>query len=450
MTIFRKLTFRPLTNTSNSHNRTLLLLYSTSLALTFISFFTVSNLTKTPDSYQYLAAALTFKNSMQFPASYHLWPPGFPAVLSLFLSSDGSLSTHIVLLNAMCFFLSISCLSACQYEVNLSPLPAIIFAVIAAFVSANQVILRYLWSEPLFCLTTCYSLIYWLKYCTTGHGRFQFYSLALMSFSLLLRHAGLVLLCTFIVSALWLHRRSLALLVNQLGKIMLFSIPYWCWIAWTLAQTNTFAGDRSSSTNGLFRNLHAAGDAILHWFFPHRYFDLTSEYPLIFIVAFLFFVISTGCWYGIKLIARPTEPQGADNFENVAIFCTSVYLVGYVAFVVLAASITYLDLPNDRYLAPIVGPMLIFFACFFKQVKKGLALNRAKRLFLTSVFLTYFCYWTLASNPLADIMLASAYNEGPAEIKARNYDQANFDDSARRASVYIFSYTKPQQAASIA
>ena len=334
--------------------------------------------TKTPDSLHYLDAATRVATKGEYGDDYLLWPPLYPTILApgvaLGLEDDFGYLNFFLLASTIL----ISMLLA--HLLGAGSILAALAGVSVGFSSPTRMIFGTLWSETLFLPLTLAWLLNWSRYLARYKDADLAWACIFMGLCLLTRHVSVTLVGTMLATLLWRcrHKLSWNSLLKPLAAIGLSMAPYLLWLWRTYIVSGTLTGPRPPQFLPFETLLLGLPSTLSHWLLPSIY--LTGRDPWAITVSVGLILIPF--FAAIRILhsndQAHTLAHKKSGCPDELALTSLVFIAGYFGFLVWAVRSTYLEVPRDRYLAPVFVPLLllILFASRHWEAKIGLRSER--------------------------------------------------------------------------
>lgn len=345
---------------------------------------------KTPDSFAYLKAAASFFHDFEFGADYISWPPLYPVVLAPFAG------VHLEALNYLLFTIFILCPLLIFRAVGCGPILMILMGLAIAHSSPAQFVFPRIWSETLFLPLSLWELFSWSRYLAGGEWKDLALACIASMFCLLTRHMGIcitgAMVATLMLSA---GQRSLRQTLQALVAMVAATIPYILWLVRTHMLSQTLTGPRPPQPQSFATVLSGLSATLSHWLYPGVYLrgaDLLSIVGCMVILASVCVIGS----YVLHRIVR-LEPRNGHNHADYLAGTSAIFIVGYLAVLLWVTHKTFIDMPGDRYLAPLFVPVTALFLYGFIRSQAWL---RERFTYLLSVLRISGLIWILGEMTL--------------------------------------------------
>jgi hypothetical protein len=162
-------------------------------------------------------------------------------------------------------------------------------------------------SDPLFMLMVLVFLMAASAYLRTGDVRYAIMAACITVLSCFQRYAGLALVITGGVIALYAHRKNLSRALLAAGAFVLITAaPIYAWgYLHNRPYNGTVFGGRLPPIAEV--NLAAGAEKLLYWFIPHRLISAVGELPLLAILvgACVLGIVLTGARRFLDILQRP-------------------------------------------------------------------------------------------------------------------------------------------------
>ncbi len=312
-----------------------------------------STVGKTPDSYSYIKAATNLAEGSSIGTDYRSWPPLYPMALAPFIALH--LESHLDVLNYLLLAASALASMIMFRSFGSGLILAMALTVVVAHSSPMQLIFRMAWSETLFIPLSLAWLISWSQYLTAGKTSDLIFACLFHALCLATRHAGIPITATMLATILLRARlHSLAHLARTIAAIALSTVPYLIWLWRTYLISGTTTGERLPQPQPFWMLLSGFSATLSHWLLPGTYLHGINPAAIAASLAALAIL----CFSVVHFLRIPLSEPKERNFGVALGLTSSVFVLGYAAFVLWATHRTFLDVPGDRYLAPIYVPLL--------------------------------------------------------------------------------------------
>jgi hypothetical protein len=348
---------------------------------------------KTPDSIHYLDCAQQLLSDGEFGRDYLLWPPLYPALLAG--SVELRLDAHWGLLNDALFtftlFLVIQLMRLLGARLPL----AVLAAVAVAFSSPFRFIFGMLWSETLSLPLTLAWLWCWSRYLERQDRARLIQACLCFGLCLLARHAAIPFAGTMIASFAIHNRRhwSWSRLGTLAAAMSLAMLPYLGWLLRTYLLSGTLTGPRTPQLTPLWRLAQGPAASLSHWLLPGVY--LPGDDPLAVLASVILLLLPTALT-ALALVRGSRQESSVASSPAPAghalALSSLVFLLSYLGFLGIAMELTSLEIPRDRYMAPVFVPLMI--VVLFPIVSSR-RYARSDRGFIPKVFLVLGALWLM-------------------------------------------------------
>ena len=318
----------------------------------------------TPDSEAYIQAGKTFLETGAFGTDYTLWPPLYPLMLASFGEFGMDYAIAASLINALIFILVVTGYGYILQRNLQSSLLVAVGLMVAMLSSPISLVFRFAWSDSPFVLLSFFAVYFFSQFLVNRKPSCLLWASVFLSACLLTRHVGVVVAFAFLIGAICFlpHDRRTIVQVATYGSIAIF--PYLIWLFRTWLVSETLAGPRHSSPHDFLDNLWAYSKVLAHWVFPHSYFT-DAEFIASMITAILIGMILAVGFALLRSVMIGTIEQTS---ERVFVIMCVVFILVYSVFIITIGSITHIDLPNDRYLSPIILPLVLVLLYGFQLI----------------------------------------------------------------------------------
>lgn len=292
-----------------------LVIISVILAGVYVYVATAPGLRLTEDSWSYLNAAYMRQHHGGFPQNFASWPPLYPIMLSFFPDLFGAARWMNIVFYGVTIVLTLDLLRP-----RATPF-ALVGIMLALLLSpALTFIHQWAWSEVFFVVLT---LLFFRRVSVT-RSRQQVILLAIITMlACLQRYVGLVLI-PIGVFALWQHRVRFRQIVLY---VVIAVLPVSIWVLRNLVLGQGPAGIRNPPIRDFFGNAHLWWGIFTTWF---------ACLALVAIVTWL----------------RPIR------LPRMLVISSGLYVVFFILFMIGGSSVTYVDLADNRLLAPAYIPVV--------------------------------------------------------------------------------------------
>ena len=335
-----------------------------------------------PDSSVYVAAARHVAHG-QGLVGYDgsvltQFPPGFSLILASgrILGVDAESVSRIV--NALAFG-ALVVLGFLLLRRHVASRGVVAAATVA--IALSPVLLRVsgmAWSDPLFAVVTIAFVLDLEDYVKTSARRFLIGAVALVWVGFLLRYAGvslllagaLVIVCASQTERFAAFRRAVAFTAAAL------TLPA-AWAIRNLAEGSDILGDRSASERGVATNTLDTLKALSEWALPQK---VPTVARLVVLGGIL-----VGALLVIAMVTRHREVPTASWFPLLVVAGI------YTAYLIASASVTQINVINERLLLPLFVPFVVLIAIAVDLLPAGLA-----RRLVMAAFLLWLAWSTVA------------------------------------------------------
>ncbi len=300
----------------------------------------------TSDSVSYLSTARNIGSGEGFQlwdgTAYTKWPPFYPILMSISAVFGGEVTGFARVLNGLLFAAIVYLFILIAEKSLRSRSYALIAGVIMLFSTATLNTSIMVWSEPLFTALILAAALFARKYRDDGDMTSFFLFTLFSALSALTRYSGVAVIGSgLIFIALLRHKNWSCRLKFGLLYGALSSLPLGVWLIRNRLVTGSMAGARPASDLNLLENIMQTLKVM-----GFSLFNLRENVAIIFFVLVLAFAAYTG-W---RVIGRKKS-----------IPFILILPIGYIAFLVLTASLIRFDVINDRLLAPVLPFAILLF-----------------------------------------------------------------------------------------
>ncbi len=333
----------------------------------------------TPDSVAYLSAAdslLRGEGFLQYTgAPLTEWPPLFPAILagaSLLTGTSPASAARLINAAALAGIMVVAGIWLARYvapiPIRLATLTVLLFSA-ALWAPAALV-----WSEPLFILLSLLSLLLLDVYRADGRLRWLILAGAAAGLAALTRYIGVVLIPVggwIALADRRLPRRRRLEGAAAFGLIAL--LPVGAWLVRNRALTGMLTGERGASTVSLGENLIAVANVLSIWASP-----LLLGLMVLLLVVLIRRLIrrpASAKWRAMTnlgLSSLRSDPALAGAASLLLLF-----VLIYLAFIVIWRSVNGFDPIDSRLLSPLYVPLIFLIAMLTAALWAGWPRRRA-------------------------------------------------------------------------
>lgn len=389
----------------------------------------------TSDSAAYLAAAQNLSLGQGFTVysgePYRFWPPLYPVLLTLLRPLLIPVEAAR-LLNMLCFSAVIFVAGRWLYMRVRSSVAAL--GTIAILVAIPLVeVSTFAWTEILFILFVMLTLLNLEKFLFAPSAR----SLACITFfttcAVLTRFIGIALIGVTAVTLLLFWQTSFRRRVGWMMVSAAFTaFPLSLWLLHTYNVSSTLLGERTPSPFSVSENLYRSLDTISAWFLPPSSLSLEPEAASlpaamqqllgVFTIApaIRSALLLLGCIVVIYVLRTFTQQT---NLR--ALLPHALFILCYLAALILSASLAEFDPIDNRLLSPI-APSLLFIVCVAVDSWRGSRLRRghspryhAAFLAITLLLIVYPAIYGVAS-------LYADVKNGVGGYTSRPWEESDF------------------------
>lgn len=303
----------------------------------------------TPDSVTYLSTAgslLSHGRYEQYDGRPERdFPPLYPTLIAAASLGVFDLLDTARAINALAFGATVILTSLCAYQITRSPRAMLAAGIATLLAPPLLTVALHIWSESLFIALTMVALLLTGRYLARPTYAPLCAAAGAASLALLTRYIGVTVAAALL--SLLLTRPGMQLgtrLRHALLATAIIAGPVLLWLIRTYAVASTFAGERNPSATSLKHNLYDAAATWSGWLLPDRL-------PL----AMRLIVIAT--LTALALVALlATRPAIA---RSPAWSPVLVFVPLYGGYLVATASLTAIDMLDDRLLSPLLPPTLV-------------------------------------------------------------------------------------------
>jgi hypothetical protein len=356
------------------------------------------------DSITYISVGKNLASGNGFVAfdqtRYHAWPPLFPLLIASFEKAGIDSVNAIRILNALLFGLMVLLAGTLFYN-NLKQKILMIVGTLAVLLSPALLRLAmYLLTDFMFAFLVLLFITTIKHYARNGRTGTLFLSAIIAALAILTRYAGLALVLTGLIWLLFQQSMSYS---KRTGRAVLFGfvaiLPISIWITRNLLLLGTISGVRGASQNTLLTNFVATFQTIADWFIP------SVVPPLLRMSAILIamVIISSIHFFIVRQDRRLNPPS--------AVRISILFLIIYGITLICIATLTSIDTPDSRMLAPIYVP-LVFITVYAVDVIIRYLTGRISRPFLLVIVSACAILVAILSVQKAYPKAMTIYNNG--------------------------------------
>lgn len=377
------------------------------------------------DSATYVSAAaglLAGQGYLVF-SGYQLveFPPFYPTVLAL-IGLSGLPLVEIGRWSSAVAFGLITFISGVWFARHTSHLSLTLLGQACVVFSVPLILVStYVWSEPLLILLSLLAVVQMEIYLESGRFRHLALCTVLAALATVTRYAGVTVILTGAV--LLLSRRNVGFARNLVSAIAFGAIAATltaAWLARNYILFHSLAPGRGLSSYPLTYNVGRTFAAVAYWFVPfgsaiwHNIREpllafLSSTAAGRLAVALLAggtaLVVALVTWLGVRYRAI-LHQLGAHKLAPAVAF-----IVIYVAYLVLAASVIRFEAIGTRLLSPIFVPIILLIVWAVDAAQRLLADGRRPRA-LQLVPMIALAVWLLLPLGAASLTISQAVQEG--------------------------------------
>jgi len=319
-----------------------------------------------PDSVYYLSTAKNLILGAGFISfdgePLTLWPPLYPALLAFVSKISGTdLLVVALTVNALVFGLIVYLAGTVLFRyLASSPLLAIQGTLAFLFAIPLFSIAVIAYTEPLFILLLLLSFIFLGTYLSNKSISSLLLLSLSVSFLLLTRYAGIILVPWAALFIIFFNREGLKKRIAHLALFaVIASLPTGLWLIRNFGVTRSLFGPRTWPVFSFSQILSFGLKNVLGWYFPAT----ITHHPWILLLVGAVSVIMIGFglkgrWQGLKGKLTQNDPSVVFS-----IACGS-FIVLYAGFVVVSARINYVSVFEGRIWSPIFVPLTFLIFLF--------------------------------------------------------------------------------------
>lgn len=344
-----------------------------------------------PDSVHYIAVARNLAAGAGV-VSYNgepfvVQPPLYPLLLSIvatFVRADPLAIAAFV--NALLFG-AIVYLAGLLFSKYLSSFALVLVGIALVLLAPAMIQVSIMaWSEPLFICLTLVFLLAQQKFLAERDTKSIVLFIVATALACLTRYIGVTLILTGALALVLLLRERWQVKARYVFLFCIFSaLPLALWVTRNYFAASTFLGPRVSSASSFGQNISYTVRTVLSWYFVQAI--LTQRILFVLIIAGL-------CGAALFEMAR--------NVSRLRDFLGRVggiilFIVVYMAVLILSATTTAFDSINDRLLSPIFIPSLLFVLMFLEYLYRALHKNTSKK-FVAAIPIALVVLWLLVNS----------------------------------------------------
>jgi len=387
-----------------------------------------------PDSVSYLAAArsmLAGEGVLSYTGRpMVLWPPFYSVMIaatSAVTGFDVMPAARVLAFLAFAATAAVSCRLFFQY-VPRSPLliyGGCVLAIVSGPMFGNAV---WAFSETLFTLLVLMMIrLLTVEIRATSKGPFLAACLC-AGLASLTRYLGVAAIGTGALAVLFLRPGRFR---KRLGTAMVFgaaaSLPLTIWFVRNRLVAGCIAGQRGGAQYALSESMSCAFDTLLTWFLPSR---IVESRPLLLLLG-----LAVGTLVGYRL----REVRPLKILLKQRIWIVAIYVVAFMALLVLGNMSVATDSINNRLSAPVYLPLILVVLALVSALTTGRLTLWRKVLRASAQFVVLF----LLSRPVAELPSKVTWqrDEGVGGYGSRRWRQSKTIKAAgaielRDAEVY--------------
>lgn len=318
-------------------------------------------------TYLYYAGELAKGNRIDLT----VFPPLYPALLAA-LSSMASIEPFRAarLINAFLFGLTIF-FSGLFYKRTLNAsLLFLVLAIISVMVAIPLLPLFLgAYSEPLFIVLVLIALICLDSYLRRPGWRQLIIGAVALGLACATRYAGVIFIFSWALSTLVFTKSPFKKKIfHIIVSGVLAGLPLVFILLQNYFKSGSFTGTRVNSSYSYLENARSMVLNMLKWYIPGQAFENGFVlYPFFFLLGF-----DIALYY--KEVWQKDHPSVSRYFHIL------LWILGYLAFLMINARTTFLQLIDNRYLAPIFIPANLLVLAFFQELFKLIRLRKGRLL----------------------------------------------------------------------
>ncbi len=319
------------------------------------------------DSVGYIQVAREILAGHGIPSSFTLQPPLYPALLafSAAIAFSDPLTTAVGV-NALLFagIIFLSGILLLRHLENFTAL-ALLGTIGVLLSRALLGMALTAFSELLFILLSLVLFFSLEKFVETNQRGWFAIAIVATACACLTRYVGVTLIAAGALALLWMLRANRTRAFVSAGIFAVLSaLPFVAWAIRNIIVSGDPFGPRAVSRYTLLENVRLTAGTIANWFVP-------DDWSWIFYGAGILLV---GAWLGTRVIQKANHNQAASLTPYV------VYIVIFVAFLVITSTMTAYNRIGTRLLSPISVPLLLVMLVVFNQVLESLHSSLSKPL----------------------------------------------------------------------
>ena len=340
-------------------------LIASSLVFVLIALFTQhSGIGISPDSVQYLSVANHMVERFSFTdfnnEPFVLFPLGYPIFLALIkIVFPFSIKAFLPILNALIFASILFCCSAILREsIKMNGFTRLLILLLLACSPALLEVYTMLWSETLFILISLFFVLAAKKYVYLSSISSLLLLACIAAIGFSVRYVGIVFVLTGGVLILFnpqlkfIQKLLHGLLMGFLGaSLAIFNL-----VRNTMV-SGTYTGVREKSIRGFGDNLQDIGAVIGYWFpIP----EAQQHLAVVVLILFLLIAFSLVVYHCI-------QAQYYHRYSTII----ALFLLVYIFFMLITASISRFETLSSRLLSPIFIPIILLLAFLVERLMIG-------------------------------------------------------------------------------
>jgi hypothetical protein len=325
-----------------------------------------------------------------------LWPPLYPATLALLLRLfNGDVLVSARVINIVLAVLVVLLTGVYARQLRIGPVFGLGAAAMTAWAYPIVATRIMAWTEPPFVFFVLLSLMALTHYIThRQRGALLLFAIA-TALAAITRYVGVVLIPIGILVYLaysqgrWATRLATALALTAIAATPLALVLARNWLV-----SGTLMGSRHPPSLTLLQNVTATARVATGWFLPA---SLADDGFVVLIGVLLAQLIGAAVILAYPRIRDTRESVLHLNLPIV------LFIIGYVAFLLISTLSTNLNLIDDRYLIPIFAPLMLVVFGSASVIVQALEpkLNRTTLSLVTALGIVLLLIWPLRVTVLS-------------------------------------------------
>ena len=349
-------------------------------------------------TYLYYAGELAKGNQIDLT----VFPPLYPALLAA-LSSMASIEPFRAarLINAFLFGLTIF-FSGLFYKRTLNASLLFLVLAVMSVMVAIPLLPLFLgaYSEPLFIVLVLLALICLDSYLRRPGWRQLIVGAVALGLACATRYAGVIFIFSWALSILVFTKSPFKKKIfHIIVSGVLAGLPLVVILLQNYFKSGSFTGTRISSSYSYLENAKSMVLNMLKWYIPGQAFENS------FVLYPFFFLLGFGIALYYKEVWQKDRPSVSRYFHIM------LWILGYLAFLMINARTTFLQLIDNRYLAPIFIPANLLVLAFFQELFKLIRLRKGRLLAQIAVCL-FVATWLIYPLARANAKFDTLRSEG--------------------------------------